>query len=523
MAGIAWREPRAALADDVGARVFANWRTRGDAEQFFDALAGGALEIDAVPQAKREEVDWRARIVAGDLVRLADGLLVRSFTERARLEALLARLPERVVVGAAPSAAVPNVAARPGAGSLVVWAAGESRERALFLALALEDAPLPVVVVCDAPPHAPMLRARFVGVAQADSALADARAIVDASLDDPAAALALARAGAPLAVTTTSGAADWLDGVLTYPPFIRRGVALRSVQLLAALAPSAGRFVSVAPAADFGVELDVPVQGPSVTVIVPTFDRRDLLARALDSVQRQLYRDVATVVVNDAGGPVADVVARYPGVTLIEHERNRGLAAARNTALAASSGTYVAFLDDDDAYFPEHVAWLVAAMERSGAALAYTSTISEFVRRDGDAMRTYGLLSEFYATVDANDLLVSNALPPVGVMVRRDALLRVNGFDESLPVLEDHDAWLRIAALGPIVHVNRIGAIYTRREDGSGMLVSGWGRHAEALRTIYARHPAAPDITARRTQLLAGMTATAPGVPEPPFRFDRRW
>ena len=519
LAGVVHSEPRAALADDVGARIFANWRSRSDAEGMFDALAAGVLEIDGVTQAKREEVDWRARIVAGDLVRLAEGLLVRSFAERERLSALFGRLPDRVVVDARSDPTVPVVTRSREAGSLVVWAAGASQQRALFLALALDDAPIPVVVVCDAVPHAAMLRATFVPVAQAARALTDARAIVDASLEDPAAAIALARVGAPLAVTGSSGAADWLDGVLVYPAFIRRGVALRAAQLCSLPAPSRNRFAALASPAEFSVDLDVPDCGPLVSVIVPTYNRPALLDRALESVRRQRYRNVEIVVINDAGETVSEVVSRH-ATTLIEHDTNRGLSAARNTGLRAACGTYIAFLDDDDAYFPEHLAWLVAAMERSRAALAYTSTITQFIRTVDGGLRTYGLLSEFYATVDARDLLVSNALPPVGVMVRRDAAMRAGGFDERLPVLEDHDAWLRIAAHGPIVHVNRIGAMYTRREDGSGMLVSGWGRHAQALRTIYERHPVPADIEARRGHLLAGMTAALPGVPEPPFRFD---
>jgi len=94
-----------------------------------------------------------------------------------------------------------------------------------------------------------------------------------------------------------------------------------------------------------------------------------MLSVALKSIARQTFRDYEVLVVNDAGEDVSGLVkgfARSMPVRLITHESERGPSAARNTGIAASRGKYIAYLDDDDYYFENHLATLHDFLQRSG-------------------------------------------------------------------------------------------------------------------------------------------------------------
>ncbi|MDH5580139.1 MAG: glycosyltransferase, partial [Betaproteobacteria bacterium] len=114
---------------------------------------------------------------------------------------------------------------------------------------------------------------------------------------------------------------------------------------------------------------------PKVSVIVPTYNRPDRLRTALESLAAQTFQDFEVIVVNDAGCEVGFVVAACIDrhrITTITHDRNRGLAAARNSGLRAAKGTYIAYLDDDDRYLPHHLETLVAYLDRHECRVVYT-------------------------------------------------------------------------------------------------------------------------------------------------------
>src|SRR6056297_1399486 len=105
---------------------------------------------------------------------------------------------------------------------------------------------------------------------------------------------------------------------------------------------------------------------PTVSVIVPTYNRADSLPRTIDSVLAQTHDDLELVVVDDASTDDTEtVVERYEDdrVTYLEHATNRGGSAARNTGIRASDGDYVAFLDSDDEWHPEKLERQVRELE----------------------------------------------------------------------------------------------------------------------------------------------------------------
>src|SRR4030042_5054891 len=114
---------------------------------------------------------------------------------------------------------------------------------------------------------------------------------------------------------------------------------------------------------------------PLVSVIVPTYNRPEMLVDCLKSIQYQTYKNVETIVVNDGGVDVKKIIDplnQQIKITSLEHPANRGMAAARNTGIAVARGKYIAYLDDDDSYLPHHVATQVDFLQNNDCKVAYT-------------------------------------------------------------------------------------------------------------------------------------------------------
>lgn len=253
----------------------------------------------------------------------------------------------------------------------------------------------------------------------------------------------------------------------------------------------------------------VPGQ-PMVSVIVATYDRPDRLRVALTSVLEQSYRDFEIIVVNDGHVEVDSVIAPLNSsgrIIGIKHDRNRGLAAARNTGIRMARGKYLAYLDDDDRYFPNHLASLVATLEQGACKAVYSDAwrVHEQVEQ-GQYYETGRDLPYSYDFNPAN-LLVANYFPVLCVMHERSCLDEVGGFDESLFAHEDWDLWIRIATKYPFMHVKKITAEFTWRTDGSSMTSRTQQTYYRTREIIYRKYrPYAeriPGVLAAQEQQLA--------------------
>jgi hypothetical protein len=242
---------------------------------------------------------------------------------------------------------------------------------------------------------------------------------------------------------------------------------------------------------------------PAVSVLVPTYQRREFVCRAVRSVFAQHYGDWELIVVDDGSTDGTEEALRRFGPTLrYLWQENRGVSSARNAGLRLARGDIVAFLDSDDRWLPDHLQTVVAMLEQHPeAVLASTGPFFHFRGRNRvqDAR-----------VVDALPLqLVDNWVGyPSGAAVRRESLLAVGGFDETMAVLEDGDMWLRLAPLGPFCLLQRRTVVrqHTRGSLGdrgtrSGALLVGCeelARHVKLLVEKLAR----PDASslARRAE-----------------------
>ena len=214
---------------------------------------------------------------------------------------------------------------------------------------------------------------------------------------------------------------------------------------------------------------------PLVSVIVPTYNRPDMLAEALQSILDQTYPNIEIIVVNDAGQDVSGVVAKLNSsnkINYIAHDRNQGLAAARNMGIHASKGSYIAYLDDDDIYFPEHVATLVDRLKNGGHAVAYSDAYRGLQTLEGDRYVVKVRDIPYSLEFDRLRMLCQNFIPVLCLMHRRACLERAGMFDARLKRYEDWDLWIRMSQHYEFVHIKKVTCEFRCRTDGSSMIAS---------------------------------------------------
>jgi GT2 family glycosyltransferase len=257
------------------------------------------------------------------------------------------------------------------------------------------------------------------------------------------------------------------------------------------------------------------VRTPTVSVIVPTVNRPDTLRTALQSILAQTYRDFEIVVVNDCGPDaqhVIDALDHEGRINTVRHAVNRGLAAARNSGIGVARGRFIAYLDDDDVFYPEHLETLVPFLEANSERVVYSDALRVVQVKDGAAYRIAARDRPYSNDFDRARLLVNNQFPVLCAMHTRAAWAAVGGFDESLTSHEDWDFWLRLSARMPFEHVASITADFTHRLDGSSMTSSMRPDFLRTAEIIYARTEreaaARADVMQARAQFLANLRAS---------------
>lgn len=212
------------------------------------------------------------------------------------------------------------------------------------------------------------------------------------------------------------------------------------------------------------------------SIIIPTHDRPGLLPRAIESARRA-GAEVEIVVVDDGStDETSAVCASFPDIVYVRLEDRRGVGRARVAGIAASSGTYISFLDDDDARLPGSIDRQLAILEAApDAALVYGQ-----VQRASQSLAVddRGPIPRLCPSGDVFWRLISgNFIPSCSVVARRSAIESVGGlFHEAAPA-DDWDLWLRITERYPIAALAEPVSIYREptlwSKQGSSRMADG--------------------------------------------------
>jgi len=224
--------------------------------------------------------------------------------------------------------------------------------------------------------------------------------------------------------------------------------------------------------------IEVTAEKKPVSVIVRTKGRPALLREAIDSIRANGYA-AEIVVVNDGGERPA-----IEGVTLVDHEQSRGRAEAANAGVRAAKSAFIAFLDDDDLYYPEHLTTIASA-----PSPAYSDAVSAFVRVGETASR----MRIFSRDFDRELLLVDNYVPLPTILIPRDDVLDLGGFDPAFDLFEDWELLIRLAQRRAFTHVARITCEIRHFEGGTSITLAnpeGSPRFREAKLQVWKKHAA---------------------------------
>ena len=191
----------------------------------------------------------------------------------------------------------------------------------------------------------------------------------------------------------------------------------------------------------------------SVSVVVPVYNRRELVARALESVSAQTFTDWELIVVDDASTDgtweyLRSAWDRAP-VRLLRQRVNSGVSAARNTGIGAARGDWIALLDSDDEWKPPKLEKQMAALAESGLAVCHTD---EIWIRNGVRVNPHK------HHVKHGGRIFLHALPrcvisPSSILLQRAVFDAVGLFDESLPACEDYELFLRLTCRCEVLYL----------------------------------------------------------------------
>lgn len=516
--------PRLIRARLAAASVVAQVAEDDHRRALFDDIAAGTI-ADAKGTPIRELPVYPRRVVHTliALVRLADELVVGSWSEYERIANLLAyRHPDpRMCPGR--DLMVPEVP-RTGGNDVVVWGPTRSARELTIFTYALADLHVSLTVVCRDWTDA-LLPARHVGIAEAPAALSRASVVVDTDMEGGATALSFAHAGGRrLAAEQTSGASEHLANVALYDGADRRSI-LEAVRVALGAPETLPLSVRLAPRDDPGPQIENVRGGPLVSIVIPTRpDRRGLLRHTLPTALSQSYENVEVIVFDLSGPPGRNETLAEDPRARVYSQGYTGITNFLDVAKAAK-GKYFNILYDDDLLFPDHVVTAVGALERSGAGVAWTDLLVRYLERLSETelrVMGYGLWNGEHEPFDRFSLLgqctLGNLVP---CMMRRDVFIELGGIDEGFKLFGDWDLCIRLTQKAEFVYVPRVTCQYTRFLDTSNKGTQDWPGAFDDTCRVFGRHPCSDRFTVaeRRKKVLEAHTGSVRPAEFPPLQF----
>ncbi len=188
---------------------------------------------------------------------------------------------------------------------------------------------------------------------------------------------------------------------------------------------------------------------PTVSVVIPTYNRAHLLGRAIQSVLDQTYRDFELIVVDDGSTDNTEEVVEGLSderVKYIRHEKNKGGAAARNTGIKAAKGQYIAFQDSDDEWLPEKLEKQMKVFETAPTEVGVVYTDMQRINKNGkpEYWHSPRVTNGSLINPKTSDYQVMG-LGIQSTLIRKDCFDKVGLFDEKFPRFIDLELFIRLS------------------------------------------------------------------------------
>ncbi|WP_299824562.1 glycosyltransferase family A protein [uncultured Pontibacter sp.] len=191
-----------------------------------------------------------------------------------------------------------------------------------------------------------------------------------------------------------------------------------------------------------------------VSIVMPAYNAANTIAESIESVLRQSYQNWELIIVNDCSKDntvqiINRYIAQHDNIKLIDLEVNQGPCLARNIGIKCATGDYICFLDSDDLWHPSKLELQTSFHHQHPYKISHTNFI--FFNGNGIVRRPWKNLIQLGMKKSGkllDQLYQENVVGILTVMVKRDILLDLGGFDPEIPALEDYDLWIRIAEAG---------------------------------------------------------------------------
>ena len=218
-----------------------------------------------------------------------------------------------------------------------------------------------------------------------------------------------------------------------------------------------------------------PVQ---VSIVIPSYNCASYIREALESVFAQTYRGYEIIIVDSSTDETTSILRSYGDQLMVVWQMAGGVAAARNVGLSKARGQFVALLDADDRWEPDLLETSVAALTaHPQAVMSFTGFQKVGASENGRPSRQRAPFQAWVAAHRTNGsevtvgnlhpiLLWGNVVPTSSVLLRREQALAVGMFDESFPIAEDWEYWLRLTLRHPVAYIDRHLASYRLRDTG---------------------------------------------------------
>ncbi len=228
---------------------------------------------------------------------------------------------------------------------------------------------------------------------------------------------------------------------------------------------------------------------PLVSAIVTTHNRLDLLKRTIDSIESQTYTNIELIVVDDASDDGTYDYCRNKEFKYIRIDKqdSKGGNHARNIGISAASGVYICFCDDDDYWLPTKVEKQLKLISETGYGFVHCGRRAEILTAEGITYRD--IIPPDDAKGDISKSIFWNIYCFTATLfIKKDLLIEISGFDESLKAWQEHELTIRMAQLSETSFINEPLVVYRVNRKDAQRLTNKYYPWKASVKRIMDKH-----------------------------------
>lgn len=226
-----------------------------------------------------------------------------------------------------------------------------------------------------------------------------------------------------------------------------------------------------------------------VSVVIPTFNRADILAKAVDSARQQTYQNLEIIVVSDGSTDQTDQVVQQlqqedRRIRYLSYSPGKGGNFARNHGARHAKGEIIAFLDDDDTWHEQKIDKQLSTLGKDEkVGLVYTGALAIYEEEN----TSYTITPKYRGDL-SREIFKANLIGITSTVLLRKRVFEEAGFfDEMLPARQDYDMWIRVCQLCLVDYVQEALVDYYNRK-GQGQVSRNFDRYKKATEMIIRKY-----------------------------------